>query len=256
MPDGLAATWDECRKRIALDRGWSIEPDDWDAQQLFILEACLRDGARYFYKPGATGGPPHEWSFLKPIKELLIVSGEADMGLWSDFCYLVGELYFIQPDIATADPLIRVNDGQIMKMRQQLTTGSTGRPTHCAIVPEANPGNLSPQKYRLMMYPTPDQNYTVQGRYKVAPWALDHQHQHPYGGPDHANTLIFACLKASEVINGTPGPHTQRFNECLLASIEEDKRVQSQLVENEDGRMRPIREYPYVQLTTYNGLYS
>lgn len=256
MPESnLAATWDECRQRVAFDRGWDLDLTSWDDSQNFILETCLRDGARFFYKPGPNGGPPHEWSFLKPVKELVIPDATEDVDLWPDFGFLVGDLYFLDPDVSYAQPLTMKNDGQILKIRQQCPSTSA-RPEFGAIVPHTNPGVFKGQRFKLLVHPTPDQEYTVQGRYSVIPGALDISHQHPYGGAAHAQTLIYACLKASEVLNGTPGPHTARFAECLAASIEHDRRVQAQSIDNSDSHMRPLREYPYVRLTTYNGQYT
>jgi hypothetical protein len=250
----LAATWDELRKRVAFDRGFSTDPDSWSDDQVYIIETCLRDGARLFYKPGPAGGQPHEWSFLKPPFELTLPEGEEDIPLPADFGFLMGDLYFIDPTVSTAQPLQMRNYGQLL-MRRQQCPDSSGRPDVAAIVGTDAPTATRGQRFKLMIHPIPDQEYSVEGRYSVLPSALDTTHPHPYGGAAHAQTLIYACLKASESLSGTPGPHSARFVECLAASIEHDRRVQAQMIDNEVGMYR-FREENIAGRCTYNSLYS
>lgn len=262
MPESsLAATWDELRQRVAFDRGYSTDPVTWDAERKTILEMVLRSGARLFYKPRPLNSPPHEWSFLKPEFDLVLPNAQDDVELPAGFGFLVGDLYFVDPTTWWSVPIERKNYGMISMFRQQGPL-ITSRPTHCAIVPNHNPGVTKGQRSKLLLYPRPDREYTVTGRYSVLPEALDPSHPFPYGGAAHAETLIQACLAASEQLNGTPGPHSAHFAECLAASIEYDRRVGTQSIDNQDGRRRGGRDgnndgiVPWAQLTTYNGLHN
>jgi hypothetical protein len=267
MPEStLAATWDELRQRVAFDRGFGAEKTNWTPEQITILEMVMRSGARLFYKPRPVSGPPHEWSFLKPPFDLLLPALQDDVDLPADFGFLVGDLYFVDPTTWWSVPIERKNDGEIMLFRQR-GPNITSRPTFCATVPNEGPGVTKGQRSVLMLYPRPNQDYMVQGRYSVLPEALEPSHPHPYGGAAHAETLIQACLAASEQLNGTPGPHSAHFAECLASSIEYDRRVVTQSIDNKDGRRRGWMggrhtNYnangmvtPFVSLTTYNGQY-
>lgn len=262
MESTLAASWDELRKRVAFDRGFSTDPDNWDDEQKSILEMVLRSGARLFYKPRPIDGPPHEWSWLKPAFQLVLPADEQDVPLPADFGFLVGDLHFVDPTVSYAMPLQQKNVGKIQMLRQQMPVTSS-RPEFCAIVGNSGPTVLKGQRFTLMLYPTPNQEFTVQGRYSVLPEALDPSHPYPYGGAAHAETLIQACLAASEQLNGTPGPHSAHFAECLASSIEYDRRVGAQSIDNEDGPRarygrygRDLRYNPLEALTTYNGQHN
>jgi hypothetical protein len=252
----LAASWDELRQRVAFDRGYSPDPTAWTPEQLTILEMVLRSGARLFYKPRPIGGAPHEWSFLKPPFQLILPSGEQDVDLPADFAFLVGSLYFIDDSVSRATPLEQKNIAMIQKLRQG-SPDSQSQPQFCAVASSSGPSVLKGQRFMLMLWPKPEQNYTVAGRYSVLPEALDTTRPYPYGGAAHAETLIQACLAASEQLNGTPGPHSADFAAALAASIEYDRRVQAQSIDNVDGfYRRRDRDCDLSNYSTYNDLYS
>ncbi len=253
----LAASWDELRQRVAFDRGYSPDKTVWTPEQITILEMVLRSGARLFYKPRPIAGPPHEWSFLKPVVELVLPSGQEDVDLPADFGFLVGALYFLDDSVSRAMPLEQKNSAKIMQLRQGAPE-TASQPRYCAVVGNHGPSVLKGQRFTLMLWPTPDQEYTVTFRYAVLPEALDPSHPFPYGGAAHAETLIQACLAASEQLNGTPGPHSSHFAECLASSIEYDRRVSAQSIDNEGVfyRRRDRDECGISNSSTYNGLYS
>ncbi len=258
----LAAPWDELRKRVAFDRGYPTDPTVWDTRQIEIIEMCLRSGARLFYKPRPIAGPPHEWSFLKPTFDLVLPVSERDVPLPADFGFLVDQLYFVDNTVTYMRPLQLKNIGKIQQYRQQATQ-TVSQPEFAAVASDSDPSALKGQRFMLMLWPTPDREYTVTGRYSVLPEALDPSRPYPYGGAAHAETLIQACLAASEQLNGTPGPHSAHFAECLASSIEYDRRVGAQTIDNvdgrrgrrgwsKDGRLTPWWNEP----STYNGQYS
>jgi hypothetical protein len=265
MPESsLAAPWDELRQRVAFDRGYNSDKAQWTAEQKTILEMVVRSAARLFYTPPPNGEPPHEWTFLRPNFELIIPADQDDIDLPADFGFLVGDLYFLDPTTSWAVPLQRKNSAMIMKFRQHAPLIKS-RPEYCATVPKGPPGVLKGQRQMLMVYPVPVQDYAMQGRYSVLPEALDPSHPYPYGGAAHSETLVQACLAASEQLNGTPGPHTQHFRECLAASIEYDRRVGATSIDNQDGRRfqrmgqdwrRDGLTYPFLSVATYNGMHN
>lgn len=262
----LAATWDEIRRRIAKKRGYNPDVTTWTPEQFVDVNDIIRSGYRLFLQPRPLNGPPYEWSFLKPVFQLLLPSGVLDVDLPADFGFLIGDLYYHDPNISRIIPIQRVNDGMILKMRQRAVP-VVSQPQYCAIVPNRAPGTTKGQRSILMLWPTPNMDYNVQGRYSLLPEALDISHPYPYGGGAHAETLIQACLAASEEFNDTPGSAAQHYATCLASSIEYDRRVASQMIMNEDGRWSRFgkRGHPGVDSdginrwslpSTYNGVYS
>lgn len=246
----LAATWDEIRRRIAKKRGYNPDATTWTPEQTVDVNDIIRSGYRLFIKS-------HEWTFLKPPFDLILPDAQEDVDLPSDFGFLVGPLYFTNDSVSRLCPLERKDVTEIRRLRQQGQVTS-GQPKVCAIIAD-RPGNLKGQRSQLLLWPTPNQEYTVIGRYSVLPSAIDVSHPHPYGGAHHAETLIQACLAASEEFNDTPGSATQHFAKCLQDSIAYDRKVAAQSIDNEDSQYdkRMLRDrFPLAGITTYNGLYS
>lgn len=260
----LAVSWDELRRRVAKKRGYDPDTSNWTPEQIVDVDDIIRSGYRLFIQPRPLNGPPHEWSFMKPLFQLILPDGQEDVDLPAEFGFLIGDLYFLDNTSALMQPLKRRNDGKIQMLRQQADQTS-GRPEFCAIVPNTRPTVSKGQRFQLMLWPTPDQDYTVQGRCSVHPEALGLSHPYPWGGAAHGETLIQACLAASEQFNDTPGPSVAHFAECLAASIEYDRRVGAQVMDNMDGRRtdrwgRFLHGWPFNPaqgtITTYNGLYN
>lgn len=237
MPESdLAATWEEVHRRIAKKRGYNPDVTKWTPEQTVDVNDIVRSGYRIFLHPEAIGGPPHQWFFLTPPYDLILPAGEQDVDLPADFGFLVGNLYFVDPALRWSMPLEQKNSAAIMAARQRGFV-TQARPTECAVVPSTGPSALRGQRQVLLLYPTPNQAYTVNFRYSILASALSISHPHPYGGAAHAETLIQACLAASEEFNDTPGSATAHFKERLAASIEYDRRVAAQSIDNEDGRL-------------------
>ncbi len=256
----LAVSWDELRRRVAKKRGYDPDTTTWTTEQVTDVNDIIRSGYRLFIQPRPVSGPPHEWNFMRPTFRLVLPSGEEDVDLPPEFGALIGDLYFVDSASALLRPLKRKNDGQIFLMRQQQST-RTGRPEECAIVPNTGPTVSKGQRFKLMLWPTTDQVYTVQGRCTIHPDALGPSHPYPWGGASHGETLLQACLAASEQFDERPGASVAHFAEGLAASIEEDRRVGPQVLDNLDGRKSRMRSgWPWNPglgtITTYNGLYN
>lgn len=253
MPESnLAATWDEIRRRIAKKRGYNPDVTAWTPEQIVDVNDIIRSGYRVFLKQ-------HSWTFLKPVFDLILPSGQEDVDLPADFGFLVGDLHFVDDTVANKRKLVRLNDGQVLTMRHQAMP-ATGQPQYCAIVPGEGPGVTHGQRQRLLLWPTPTQDWTVRGRYSLLASAISISNPHPYGGAAHSETLIQACLAASEEFNDTPGSATAHFKELVASSIEYDRKVGAQMIDNEDSRYHRDRDGrfrgPQTLPTTYNGQYS
>jgi hypothetical protein len=76
-----------------------------------------------------------------------------------------------------------------------------------------------------MVYPTPDQAYTITFNYVAYPYSLTLSHPYPLGGDAHGDTILESCLAAAEEsLDDDQTLHTGRFQERLAASIAFDKR--------------------------------
>ena len=114
-----------------------------------------------------------------------------------------------------------------------------GPPKRFAIRPVAStPITTTGQRFEMLVFPTPDAAATVNYRYSLAPDDVTTTSTYPYGGPQHAETFMLACVaKAELIIKGEPGPNTAAFKEQLVASIIMDRR--SRAAESEQFPVAP-----------------
>lgn len=245
MPEStLALSYDDIRKRVARERGYGTAIEDWTDQEKELVEFCVRDGSAVFYTQSG-----HEWSFLEPLATVTLEDGETEVELPWDFSFPIdNEIYF-------ADNVGRclsiVDDAVILKKRQD-ENNTTGRPILCAIVVTGKPGGLTGQKAKMIFWPEADDDYSIRFRYAVLPDALSASRPVPYGGAAHAQTLLEACLAASEKLDGTPGPHTQLYQTALEASKIHDRRLKPRnLGYNGDRTNRRTRPWNSDPVVTY-----
>lgn len=192
----------------------------------------IKMGLRWFYFPRLAPGEPiaHQWSFLVPnigpSNPIVVLQPNiSTYDLPDDFGSFVGELTY-QPTDSTFLTLKRVGIGEIQRDVQQ-TFGLTGKPTKFATYPKKTDGALG-QRQQVTFALIPDGVYTLSGRYSVSPNALSATNPYPYGGAEHGETLLTACLAAAESRGQDEGEqmgHYQtEFKELLLASIAVDVR--------------------------------
>jgi hypothetical protein len=221
----LALTYHEIRRLIGERRGYGITVDEWidDPERASIVEDCVRRGSRMFYSQSG-----HDWSFLKPIKDLTIPSGVSEIPLPSYFGFLIGKLYFQSASNGRCQPLLVENAGKVLWRRQvEGTTPTTGQPQYAAL-DSREPGETHGSRKYLVFWPESDQEYTVTGQFSVIADALSTNDPHPWGGAAYAETILQACLAASEQRDNEIGVQTALYKEALAMSIEYDKQVKPQ----------------------------
>lgn len=224
MPQStLTLTYDDIRKRVGRDRGYRTDIEEWTAQEKEDVEFCVRDGSDLFYNHAN-----HEWSFLSPLVTLTISDASSELDLPWDFNFLVDNWVYYDDNIGQVMQI--VNDGIVLIMRQN-ANGTTGKPSHGAIVTESKPGTLLGQRSKIIFWPEADQAYTVKVRYQILPDALKAASPMPYGGAVHAGTILQACLAASERLDGNPmGPHNQAYAQMIETAKATDRRLKPRVL--------------------------
>jgi hypothetical protein len=77
-----------------------------------------------------------------------------------------------------------------------------------------------------MLWPTPFQEFTLQGRMLSNPYRIDAAKPCPLGGQPHAETLRASVLAAAELeFNDEKGLRWQDYIEKLQASVAHDRRA-------------------------------
>jgi hypothetical protein len=225
----LSLTFHDIRRIVGERRGYGVTVSEWEdnAECVSVVDYCLERGARMFYTQSA-----HDWSFFKPISLLEIPSGVSEIPLPGHFGYLMGRLYFTS-DSDVCHTLKVENVGKVLRRRQE-NDETTGPPERAAI-DERRPGADGQRKY-LVFWPITDQAYTVKGQWSILADKLSTADPHPWGGAAHAETILQACLAASEQRDNEIGVQTALYKEALAASIEYDKKVKPQTLSDDEDR--------------------
>lgn len=145
------------------------------------------------------------------------MTASGDYPLPDDFGGIDSPITVLTPELGGPIPV--GGEASIRASRQYQTV--TGKPTNAAVVPDLNDG--TGQRFTLMLFPTPEVNYTLQFRYRVLPDALT-TGKYAYGGSAHAETVLESCLAVAEKrMNDTLGIHRTEFANRLRASVSRDR---------------------------------
>jgi len=188
------------------------------------VDDAINMGLREFYMPRrvAPDQPFHVWSFLLKPLSLATVAGESTIDLPADFSLLHRGLTY------SADsghgPMALVPEDEIRALQSR--DGASGVPRYASVRYKTS------STYELVLYPTPDKEYTISGRYRFEPGSLSLSSSTPLGGVLHAETILLACLVGSDmVVNPELGEskYEQRFQQLLSASVEQDKALMANM---------------------------
>lgn len=238
-----------------LGYGYGSRYDDtaWTADQIRDIDRRRQSGLRQFYFP-VIDGVQYSWSFLKPVATLTLLDDADAVDLPDDFAALEGPV-IVEEDSNGYEVRVKGDVRHLHSLYQD----ETGRPQCVAIEPVKGTLPDRGQRFRLHVFPTADQNYTLRLRYQIAPGDLTEERPFPYGGVAHGETILQACLKAAEnEHDDASGLHAMEFDRRLAASITHDRNLTAQLHGyNGDrsnaihhGHPRRFREDPVI---TFNG---
>ncbi len=211
------------KKQVGLLRGYGPNVGTWTKSQSQEMNLIIKKGMLKFFHPQLLPGElrRHEWSFLRPRATLLTVADQSSLELPANFANLAAPLTFAPSETVIQDSLPVIDEYRMRSLLQR--ADATGRPEMVAICPRGPevPGN----RYEILFYPVPDAEYEISYRYQINPTAGTDETELIYGGQAHAQTLVEACLAASEEYDGTLGVHSKMYIECLRSSVTHDRQV-------------------------------
>jgi hypothetical protein len=250
----IGQTFADLYKRVSWYIGTGLSPSGND---LIIAQTLVNDGYRMFL----TALDPrtkraYQWSFLSPARTIGFTGGTGGTALYTlptGFGAMVDDPAY---SVASSPVVVQPRSPTFVHERQGISGGTgTGAPMFYAIEPVAessgNSGNL--QLYNMILWPKPDQSYTMHYRYRVLATALANDGDCPLGGPEHSQTILQACLAMAEVrVNERQGEQTALYERLLCQSIDIDALNKPRNL----GRIGDNSDYetPYsrIQSVTYN----
>lgn len=228
--------------------GYGYNPDTMDEEKASKIESFIQSGVmQFYYHPPLPVGDKgevmaHRWSFLTPVAELPLVNGVSEYDLPEDCAGAIEEFTAatVGTDIAGGPAKISVVDEPSLRQLQQ-TSQASGLPKYAALRPLRSEGDTA-QRWQVVFYPTPNDTRTLSYRYTIAPPPIGEDRKWPYGGKQHAETILQSCLAVAEQreTKDANGPATARFMQRLAASIQFDKLAN----EATDDGMWPVNGLP------------
>lgn len=219
MPEiGLTLTLPELQAQVC----WFLFGTDDQARvspiERNMLGRCIFNGLRRFYYPAQVQADlNHDWSFLQSEFTLITEVGTQDYLQPFDFGGVVGPLHHIPTDQIRV-PVTKTTVEKILRMREFNVSVSlwpmwfAERAVHS--------GGRQSTRYQILVWPSPSAVFTFKGTQRILPLAPNATQEFLYGGPEHSQTIIEACLAQAELmLENQPGAHTAEFLNCLKTSI-------------------------------------
>ena len=208
---------------LGFGRGADNGDNAWDTYQQASIDRCVKGGLRKFYHCG------YPWSFLKPVATVTILQGNNTVPLPDDYGGFEGQITITADTSVVWEPLRLVGIGMVDEITSRMPT-TTGRPAMAAQEPIKGTQPTRGQRFQLKVWPLADQDYVLRFQYYLCPDYLTGALPYAYGGPEHAETLLEACLSVAEkLLDDTAGVHDREFAKLLEISKMLDARKKPQL---------------------------
>jgi len=172
----------------------------------------------------------------------------------SDFTAFDGQLTYAANQSAIYPPIEHAPDIQIRRQRQY--SWGDGYPKLASIRPKSfDPA--TGQQWLAVFWPTPDDDYTLEYRYRVEPRLLSARYPYPMGGPEVGELILEACLAVAEQrYRDEESLHSSIFARKLVAAIEHDRMASSPdtlgyNADRSDGR--PVDRFNGIAVHSYEG---
>lgn len=210
--------------------GAGPNPAAWSHGQEQMIAEALRRAKRKVYNPPLVMGEryPHDWSFLRPIGTIQTVAGQHAYDLPADFAQMYGQLTHATQGSTLYPAINFIGEHIIRQLLQRQET--TARPDRAAVRVKPK-GDNTPTRYELLLWPVPDDSYTIDFRYRVnpdtseadsLPALVDSMDLH--GGDRYSEMFLEAAFLAADEIMGVKrSVHEERFLRAVMNAVGSDR---------------------------------
>lgn len=210
--------------------GAGPNPAAWSHGQEQMIAEVLRRAKRKVYNPPLVMGEryPHDWSFLRPVGTMQTIAGQYSYDLPSDFAQMYGPLTHSTQGSTLYPAINFVGEHIIRQLLQRQET--TARPDRAAVRVKQK-GDTTSTRYELLLWPVPDDSYTIDFRYRVnpdtseadsLPALVDSMDLH--GGDRYSEMFLEAAFLAADEIMGVKrSVHEERFLRAVMNAVGSDR---------------------------------
>jgi hypothetical protein len=196
------------------------------------IDDCIEDGLKRVYAA-------HDWSFFRPVVPIATVANQAEYELPLGYESIESKMYYPLGEDTFYPPVEERSDSQIRRWQQR--DDETDHPLFfCVRIAEFDPKVGSRKK--LILYPTPDDAYTLYAKMTLRPVPIDADNPYPIGGELLAAVITAACRSAAEEnLDETESIHEKRFLELLPLAIMADQERSSPTTLGPDAPRNPAQ---------------
>lgn len=186
----------------------------------YRIEESLKGGIGLIAESG------YDFSWLRPIVLITLLSGANSVDLPEDFNWLVGDVIpYVSTQSRCRFPIRPAGD--VYALESQSPT-QTGPPLiGCVDATRGTSANQS-NRWQLRVFPKADQDYPLRIQYSLVQNAMSESFPYAYGCGQHPQLLKSACIAAYEMRYDKPNMDCMAvFQQMLQAAVMADKRRKS-----------------------------
>lgn len=187
---GLGINFNNMADRITSHLGWGAFSTISSSDKVAVRDMVNRAYRMFLFSSG------HEWNFLRIPATITTTADDDEYDLPDNWGGFRSKLFYGENQLYP--PLEEKTAKQILEMRA--SSLETGIPSYFASQSKALDAGVSGQRWEVLIYPTPDQAYTLS--YFYIPFidnlsdemaGEDPAPIYPIGGARHGETLLCAC---------------------------------------------------------------
>lgn len=204
----------DLKQEVGRYLGYGPTSGNWSAAQESHIESIVNAGVRRVYFSSG-----HQWDWMRKPCAIPILEGVVYYDMPDDFGQFIGNLHY--DDAVYQSPIVQTSAGDIHDYRcgSEFVQAPYCFATHFKIT-DGSTGS----RQEMLVWPTPDRDYTVYGEYNVYTGKLSDTYPYPAGGAELTELYIESCLAVAEQKTGdAAGIHSQLFVGLLQAAIQRDK---------------------------------
>ena len=198
-----------------MDPQMGPDPATWEHGAVEFYHDIINRGAQRVYHLDSVGdGSLHKWSFLRSRFTIQTTGSKSDYLLPEDCASVIGNLSFDKSDSGYSQ-VFKGSVADILRWRS-INTDVSGYPERYAEEFQDS-GGIAPQGRSLLLWPTPDKAYTLNGEMDIMPMDMDEEHRpYGYGGRPLVEALLNSMMALMDP------QYEGYYQRRLMAAIQSD----------------------------------
>lgn len=219
-------TYGDLRRYIANEAGYNLSLS-FSTNQETRVDDWLAETLRLAYDPAVLPNEleKHQWNFLCPEVQLKTTADQYTIAMPPRFSDLLGPLVYMPDEDGGLPPFTQIKITSDIEVMRCLRASSqvTGYPTMGGLRVAKQDQSFGTD-WEMVVYPTPNDEYTLSARMKLNPTLPGRDDEALLGGQQHEQLFIAACRAVVERFNRGPGDQWRLYIEALRSSISHDRR--------------------------------